>query len=136
VKEDKKQTENATHRTVVPNRDAVLLPLEADLEVVVFMHDAREVLEDDVRLVLGNTNDATREIRVHIQPTPTGHRVRANDFEELSERGRDKSMTTTYSDESRSDLRRRSQVHPSQPCVSCFPAPRRYRRTSSRRALR
>jgi len=109
---------NTTHRAVVPNCDAVLLPLETDLEVVVLVHDTREILEDDVRLVLGYTNDPAREIRAHKYPTPACHRVRANDFGEFSGCRRDKTMTTAHLDGLCSNPRRRSQVHLSQSCVS------------------
>ena len=57
-------------------RDAHLLPLEADLEVVVELDEVEQVPEDRVRLVLRHAHDALREVRVHEHGLPARHGVR------------------------------------------------------------
>lgn len=64
---------------VVPDSERVLLPLEADLEVMVELRQVEEVLEDGVRLIARHTDDALREVRVDEDRLPAGNRVCADD---------------------------------------------------------
>lgn len=78
--------------TIIPDRDAVLLPFETDLEVVIKLDDVEEVSGEQivsekgtsrdlvqsndalkylVGFVLGNTDDALRETTVHKDALPT-----------------------------------------------------------------
>jgi hypothetical protein len=53
-------------RRVAPERDVVLLPLEADLQVVVLLDEREEVFEQVVRLVLAQLDDAVGANRVYV----------------------------------------------------------------------
>jgi hypothetical protein len=70
----------STHRAVVPDGKAVLAPFESYLQVMVLVDDAVEVAQDHVRLVLRNTDDATSECWIDIQPLPACDWVGSNDF--------------------------------------------------------
>lgn len=52
-------------RAVVPDRDRILFPAEADLEVVVLRDVAGEVIQYVVGLVLGKLQDPLRKAPIH-----------------------------------------------------------------------
>ena len=56
-----------------------LLPLEADLQVVVELNEVEEMLQDGVRLVFRHANNALREVGVDEDGLPAGRGVDAHD---------------------------------------------------------
>ena len=52
-----------------------LLPLEADLQVVVELDEVEEMLQNRVGLVLRHAYDAAGEVRIHKDRLPARHRV-------------------------------------------------------------
>lgn len=68
---------SSTH-PVVPERDRVALPAEAHVEVHVTADLLEQKVQDDIRLRLGNADDAAGETWIDVDALPAGHGVNAD----------------------------------------------------------
>lgn len=68
-------------RSIVPDGEVVLIPLEADLRVMVLSDKIEEVGEEDVALVLGDAVDALGEAAVDKDGFPSRHWVGPDCFD-------------------------------------------------------